>query len=174
MALCLLLSGGVAACSDDGVDRLSEDAPDPGAPDAGDPSGGVLDITYATPDGATSSLAAYAGESVVVNFFASTCAPCVTEMPDFEGVHQDLGDAVTFVGIAVQDRPDDAAGIVKRTGVTYDTGLDPDAAIFQAIGGVALPTTALIRPDGTIATVRTGAVSEGKLRDLIRDNFGVG
>jgi cytochrome c biogenesis protein CcmG/thiol:disulfide interchange protein DsbE len=174
LALGLLLLCVTVACTGDDVERLSPDSPDPEAPDASDPADDVITIAYDTPDGGSTTLAAYAGTPVVLNFFASTCSPCITEMPEFEGVHQDLGADVTFVGIAVQDRPDDAADIVRRTGVTYDTGLDPDGTIFQAIGGVALPTTALIRADGSIATVRTGAVSEGKLRDLIRDDLGVG
>ena len=173
LAFGLVALGGAVACSGDDGDRLSQDLPD-AIPDADRPSDGALDVGYDTPDGATTTLAAYAGRPLVVNFFASFCTPCITEMPEFEGVHQDLRDEVTFVGIAVQDRPDDAADIIERTGVTYDTGLDPDGRVFQAIGGVALPTTAVIRADGTIADVRTGAVSEGTLRDLIRDELGVG
>jgi cytochrome c biogenesis protein CcmG, thiol:disulfide interchange protein DsbE len=172
IGLCVL--SGLVACSgdDDDTARISQDMDD-AIPPPDDASDDVLDVQYDTFDGGATSLAAYAGEAVVVNFFASTCVPCVVEMPEFEGVHQAVGDDVTFVGIAVDDTAGDAADLVERTGVTYDTGLDPDSRLFQAMGGVALPTTALVRADGTIAEVRTGQVSEGKLRDLLEEFFGV-
>jgi cytochrome c biogenesis protein CcmG, thiol:disulfide interchange protein DsbE len=173
LAVVLLLTGVVAACSDDGTERLSEDMEEQ-VPQPGERADGVLTVEYETPDGGRATLADYAGAAMVVNFFASTCVPCVTEMPEFEGVHQELGDTVTFVGIAVQDPADDAADLVARTGVTYDYGLDPDGALFVAMGGVALPTTALVRPDGTVADVRTGAVSDDKLRDLVREHLDIG
>jgi thiol-disulfide isomerase/thioredoxin len=165
---------GVAACSDDdATPRLSADM-DEQIPAPGDAADDVVTVPYGDPAGGTASLADYAGRPLVVNFFASTCVPCVTEMPEFEGVHQSLGDGVTFVGIAVQDKADKAADLVERTGVTYDYGLDPDGELFFAMGGVALPTTAFVRADGTVAEVRTSAVSEDKLRDLIREHLGVG
>ena len=163
----------IACSDDDGTARLSAGMTD-GVPEAGESSSDVVDVAYDTFDGGSAALRDYDGQPLVVNFFASTCTPCITEMPEFEAVHQDLGDDVTFVGIAVQDPKGDAADLVDRTGVTYATGLDPDATLFQAMGGVALPTTALVRGDGSVAKVRTGAVSEGTLRDLIRDELGVG
>jgi thiol-disulfide isomerase/thioredoxin len=174
LAIGLALIAGSVACSDgDDTARLSEDMPD-AIPDAGESSSDVIEVAYDTFDGGTAALRDYDGQALVVNFFASTCTPCITEMPEFEEVHQDLRDNVTFVGIAVQDRQDDAADLVDRTGVTYDTGLDPDGTLFQAMGGVALPTTALVRTDGSVAEVRTGAVSEKTLRELIRNELGVG
>jgi cytochrome c biogenesis protein CcmG/thiol:disulfide interchange protein DsbE len=166
LAIAVLLVSGFASCSDDG----GADAPSVDPDDAA----GVVAAVYKTFDGADTSLQAYAGTPVVLNFFQSYCAPCVTEMPDFEEVHQDLGDEVTFVGIAVQDRLEDAQEIVDRTGVTYELGRDPDGSLLQAAGGLVLPTTVLIRSDGTVVEVRSGAVSKGTLRDLIRDKLGVG
>src|SRR5213079_103304 len=60
------------------------------------------------------------GVPTVINFFASTCTPCVSEMPALEKVHQKLGDKVQILGLAMRDDKEDALGIVRRTGVTYD------------------------------------------------------
>ena len=51
-----------------------------------------------------------------MNFFASTCTPCITEMPAFEEVYQELQGSgqVAFLGLAVADRTDDALALVER------------------------------------------------------------
>jgi thiol-disulfide isomerase/thioredoxin len=170
-----VLAGGVVACSDDDTDRLSEDLPE-AVPQPDTPSDDALALSYVTFDGESRTLADYAGQPLVVNFFSSWCTPCVTEMPDFEAVHQQLGDRVTFVGMNYGlggETVDGARDIVERTGVTYDVGRDVDGALLEALGGVTMPTTVLVTADGEIADVRSGAVSEGKLRDLIRDELGI-
>ncbi len=78
------------------------------------------DMTLTMLDGSTGSLADYRGRPLVVNFFASWCAPCLAEMPGFEQVHQDLGDQVAFLGVNLQDRVADGQRVVDQTGVTYD------------------------------------------------------
>jgi cytochrome c biogenesis protein CcmG, thiol:disulfide interchange protein DsbE len=177
LAIAVLIVTGAGACSDDGgTDRLSEGLPDV-APDPGAADAGAVDLPYETFDGATTTLAAYKGRPLVVNFFSSWCTPCITEMPDFESVHEELGDEVAFVGMNYGGGGETVSGakdIIKRTGITYDVGRDPDGALLEAFGGLTMPTTVLIHPDGTIAKVRSGAVSKGALRDLLRDELGVG
>src|SRR3546814_6055154 len=88
-----------------------------------------------------------AGRPLLVNFFASTCVPCVTEMPAFEEVYQEVGEEVAFLGLAVADRTDDARDLVERTGVTYPTALDQQGEVHDALGGTMLPTTVLLDAD---------------------------
>jgi thiol-disulfide isomerase/thioredoxin len=130
-------------------------------------------LTYERFEGGTTSLDAYAGRPVVLNFFASWCVPCITEMPDFEAAHQLLGDRVAMVGINVMDRPADGEAVVARTGVTYDLGRDPEAALFNAFGTLGMPTTLFLRPDGTVAASHTGALTRRQLLDRIRTELGV-
>jgi hypothetical protein len=97
-------------------------------------------------------------------------------MPDFEAIHQQLGDRVTFVGMNYGGGGETLGGakdIVARTKITYDVGRDVDGALLKAVGGVTMPTTVFVRADGTIAKVRSGAVSKSDLRDLIRSQLGV-
>ena len=88
------------------------------------------------------------GSPVVVNFFASTCVPCITEMPALEEVHAEFGDRVEFLGLAVFDRPEEAQRLVEQTGVTYPTAQDKDGTAIEALGGTMLPTTVLLDADG--------------------------
>ncbi|HYD09501.1 MAG TPA: TlpA disulfide reductase family protein [Acidimicrobiales bacterium] len=119
-------------------------------------------------DGGSMSLEELRGTPVVVNFFASWCVPCVEEMPAFEAVHQELGDTVQFVGIALQESPEASQGIVEETGVTYTIGRDPSGALFEAFDGVNMPSTFVLDADGIVVGASAGALDEDGLLDLVR------
>jgi cytochrome c biogenesis protein CcmG/thiol:disulfide interchange protein DsbE len=108
---------------------------------------------------------------VVVNFFASWCPPCVKEMPDFEAVHQELGDKVAFVGIDVRDSVSAAEDLVDRTGVTYTIGRDPSGEVFQSFDAVNMPTTFLISADGVVVDTHPGAMPADELRKRIESKL---
>ena len=110
---------------------------------------------------------------VVLNFFASWCAPCLTEMPGFEAVHQSLGDQVTMVGMAYDDQPEDALDTVERTGVTYPTYSDLEGTAITYFGGLAMPTTVFIDASGEVKDVVSRPLGEDELRDEISDLLGV-
>ena len=131
----------------------------------------VPDERWSTFTGEQTSLADYAGKPVVLNFFGSWCVPCVEEMPAFESVHQDLGDRVAFVGVAVNDSVEAAQGIVEETGVTYDVGRDAAGRLFAAFGVVNMPSTFLISPEGGILASHPGELSADELRDLIDEHL---
>lgn len=131
------------------------------------------DASFTTFDGEEVALSSLRGTPTVVNFFASTCVPCITEMPAFEEVHQELGDEVAFLGLAVADRADDARALVERTGVTYRTAQDPDATVISALGGTVLPTTVLLNADGEVVATHAGELDADELRALLADELGV-
>ena len=110
-----------------------------------------------------------------MNFFASTCAPCVTEMPAFEEVYQDLGgEQVAFLGLAVADRPEDAQALVDQTGVTYPTAPGPGRLPSSPRWAASCcPTTVLLDADGTVVATHNGALDADELRALIADELGV-
>jgi cytochrome c biogenesis protein CcmG, thiol:disulfide interchange protein DsbE len=131
----------------------------------------VTDRAFERFDGSTTSLTAYEGEPLVVNFFASWCPPCVAEMPDFQRVHLEVADEVTFVGLNTQDQLTAARDLVARTGVTYDIGLDPDGELFRDFEVVAMPSTFFVGADGTVLHRHAGLLTEQQLRDLIDDHL---
>ena len=101
-ALTLAACGGGA--DDVGTIRLSHDEPDlaPSADDLG-LAGPVttVDVEFATFDGGVRNLNEYAGQALVVNFFAATCGFCIAEMPEFEAVYQEVKGDVAFLGLAL-------------------------------------------------------------------------
>ena len=132
---------------------------------------GADEVAFTTFDGESVALRTLRGTPTVVNFFASTCAPCVKEMPAIEEVHQALGSEVAFLGLAVQDRRSDARALVDRTGVTYRTALDPDGSVLNALEGILLPTTVLLDADGEVVARHTGELTAEELRSLVVESF---
>jgi thiol-disulfide isomerase/thioredoxin len=149
--------------------EFSGDDQDPAQPlVGGDATGQALPSgRYSRLEGGLASFADYQGKPLVVNFFASWCVPCVTEMPDLERVHQEFGDGVAFVGVNLRDQVSDAQALVARTGVTYDVIRDPSGALAQELGVVGMPTTFFVTPDGRIVDTKAGAFGADELRQRV-------
>lgn len=105
----------------------------------------------------------------VVNLWATTCAPCVREIPAFEAVHRELGRDVRFVGINIAEDEDRAAEFLDELGATYDQYLDPLGYVVTELGTSAMPITLVIDADERIVTRHLGAMDESDLRSAIDD-----
>jgi cytochrome c-type biogenesis protein CcmF len=117
-------------------------------------------------EGSTLSLSDLESQVAVVNLWATWCAPCEEELPDFQRVWEEYQDqGVTFVGVAVQEEEDEVADMVSRLGVTYPVGLDLDASISAAYGITGVPETFVVDSDGEVAYVHIGPVSATQLRE---------
>jgi thiol-disulfide isomerase/thioredoxin len=176
-ALALLAAAAVAVVLSDGDDG-DAGPPDPESSITLVPSDEVPsfdEATYTTFDGEEVPLADLVGTPTVVNFFASYCVPCITEMPAFEEVHQDLGPGaeVQFLGLAVSDRTADAEELVRDTGVTYPTAEDKDGSVIAALEGIVLPTTVLLDADGAVVARHNGELTADELRALLADELGI-
>ncbi len=141
-----------------------------GAPPSAADQGMAPDVALTTFAGQRLSLSDLKGQAVVLNFWASWCAPCRTEMPSFETAYRAYRDrGVVFVGLAVQDDPDAAHAFVQELGITYPTGLDEgnQAAVRYRVTG--LPTTVFIARDGTVVRRWTGTLTEQQLMTFVEE-----
>lgn len=162
----------VAGCTDGGAD-VAELTERPEAPPLEEPEAGLVGRPFDTDAGATLTVADLLESGpVVVNFWASWCAPCIQEMPEFEEVHLAYAGRVTFVGINVNDRPEDAADMIERTGITYLVGMDPDGSYAEAAGALSMPTTLVFATDGSIVETTLGAMSGEELRAVLDEVLG--
>ncbi|MCU1497846.1 MAG: TlpA family protein disulfide reductase [Acidimicrobiales bacterium] len=94
------------------------------------------------------------GKPMVVNLWASNCAPCIEELPLLEraaAVNTDLD----FLGIDVLDRLDNAKAMADKAGVTYPWVQDRDGDFANAVRTTTMPSTFLFAPDGTILASKT-------------------
>jgi thiol-disulfide isomerase/thioredoxin len=121
--------------------------------------------------GGKGSLTDYAGQAMVVNFFASWCTPCIEEMPEFERVHQEGPSDVAFVGINTGEQAESGSRIIDQTGVTYDILRDQSGTLTQQFDILNMPATLFVDESGTIVKVHTGRLSQTELEQIIRDDL---
>jgi len=126
----------------------------------------VLDLP--TVDGGRFDLKKERGKWVVVNFWATWCAPCRKEMPELSELHE-AGDNVRVVGLAFEETElKEIQAFLKQHPVSYPIALvdvyDPPKD-FESPRG--LPTTYLIAPDGHIAERFLGPVTRAQLEQAI-------
>ena len=151
----------------------------PGAAPLGQMTGQPApDVTLTLLDGGSLRLADLRGDVVVLNFWASWCAPCREEMPELQAYWEEAqrnGEATTIVGIGVRtDVNQDARDFVEAGGFTYPIGRDtntdqPGIGPIEAAFGVpsAYPSTVLIAPDGTVDGFHLGPLTTERLRWLV-------
>jgi thiol-disulfide isomerase/thioredoxin len=169
-AVCLLAAASFAACSGDddaGGRTITSGGLTVGGLDTADatvPRGGFGEQSFLGFDGETATFAQFLGKPLVVNFWGSWCVPCIKEMPEFESVHQELGDKVTFIGVNVQDSVADAQAMADKTGVTYTLVRDPRNELLGWIGGVSMPTTAFVDASGNVRNVISKQLSTDELK----------
>jgi peroxiredoxin len=123
-------------------------------------------------DGGTFDLAAHRGNVVVINFWASNCAPCRTEAPELGATYADTkAQGVTFVGISVRDERDKARSYLSDVKVPYGSLFDPggETALDFAVPPTAIPSTLVIDRKGRLAGVFRGVVYQKQLEPVVRD-----
>ena len=140
---------------------------DEAVPTVAEAEQGFAAVELSTFDGEPFRLDMLQGRPVLVNFFASWCAPCVREMPEIEAVKSEFGERVAFVGINVTDDEDDADELVADTGVTWQLARDRDGLLLQAVGGRAMPTTLVLDRAGKIVEARSGSVTRDEVRAML-------
>ena len=115
------------------------------------------------------------GRVVVLNFWASWCAPCRREMPMFERVWRDYRERdVTIVGVDVRDIPADAQAFLEKYDITYPIVRDEDEVLVDRLKADPLPQTFFIAGNGRLHGDQIlGEASEEELRarlDAILDS----
>ena len=106
-------------------------------------------------------LAEHRGRVVLVNFWASWCAPCVLESPMLNGLYRQLKDrSVDFVGIDIKDERQSAASFIADNQMSYPMIYDEagKTALQLGVPVGGLPVTVLIDRAGKVAAAYTGAV----------------
>ncbi len=127
-------------------------------PSAAADSGGLPELTLPCLGGGRAvDLAGLRGRPLVINVWATYCAPCRDEAPLFEQVHQLAGADVSIIGIDWQDtRPGAALSFADDLGLTYPQLADPQAATRAPLGVTGLPVTLFVDESGGITHEQRG------------------
>ena len=113
-------------------------------------------------DGGELDLNELRGRPVIVNFWLTTCEPCVREMPALDGAMDDRGDTgLVVVGINYAETPDTIKAFLDEldTAIDFPIGLDDSGDIVAAYDVAALPTTFFVDRGGLIRYRRIGEVT---------------
>jgi len=115
-------------------------------------------------------LSDYRGKTVVINFWASWCAPCRDEAPALEQgwqIHQN--NDVVFIGINTWDSEAKAQDFMQSFGLSFPNALDERGTVAVEYGMIGIPETFFIAPDGTISRKIIGGVDVASINEAIAE-----
>lgn len=132
------------------------------------------DFTVENADGEEVKLSDYVGKPIVLNFWASWCSPCKSEMPEFNEAWEELDGEVQFLMVNMTDGSretvDTAKEYVEGQGFSFPVFFDTGSEAAMAYSAYSLPTTYFIDAEGYVVARAVGAIDRDTLQkglDLI-------
>lgn len=129
------------------------------------------DFTVYDADGKPVKLSDMKGKPVVLNFWASWCPPCKSEMPDFDEICKEFEGKVTFMMVnltdGVQETVESARNFIHMMEYSFPVYYDTDMDASNTYGIQSIPTTYFIDADGYLIAYANGAMSGDTLKQGI-------
>ena len=126
------------------------------------------DFTVYDKDGNQVQLSDYMGKPIVLNFWASWCGPCRSEMPDFQEKYLELGGEIHFLMINMTDGTretvNSASEFLAQQGYTFPVFYDTKTDAAYTYGAYSLPTTYFIDAEGYVRAQAMGAIDAQTLQ----------
>lgn len=130
------------------------------------------DFTVLDGAGEEVRLSDFVGRPVVINFWATWCGPCKSELPAFDAMYQKYGEEMTFMMVNVTDGSretvDGVKAFVEENGYTFPVFYDTTLYAASIYGANSIPLTVFVLPDGTLAGGYRGAITEEILEESIQ------
>lgn len=126
-------------------------------------------FTIPTPDGREQSLATYRGRIVVLNLWASWCAPCRAEMPDLQRLYATYRSRnVVVLGVDQGESAERARAFARSLRISYPILVDKDQLYGSVYRGLGLPTTVIVDASGTVARGFDGPLAYEQMVAAVR------
>ncbi len=120
-------------------------------------------------NGKTHSLSEHRGKVVLLNFWATWCKPCTTEMPAMQTTYDKLREK-GFIVLAVNELEDDAkvGEHIKQYGHTFPVLMDRENKVANQFGVFGLPVSVFIDETGVVREyIKGGLLTEQKIYDVV-------
>ena len=135
------------------------------------------DFTFYDIDGNAHTLSEFKGKPVILNFWASWCNPCKSEMPDIENAYREYGDEIQFILVNLTDGDSEtvatASGYISEQGYTFPVYYDIVQEGASTLAGAtaynvtSIPITYFIDAEGNILAYASGMMSASRLQSGI-------
>ena len=125
------------------------------------------DFTVYDSDGNEVRLSRFFGKPIVLNFWASWCGPCRSEMPEFNEKYAELGDEVHFVMVNMttgRETVETASAFIRESGYEFPVLFDTGSEAAAVYGAYSLPTSFFINADGHVIARAVGAIDGATLQ----------
>lgn len=130
------------------------------------------DFTVEDQDGNQVALSDFRGKPVILNFWASWCGPCKSEMPDFDTAWKAHGDEIQFLMVnltdGVQETKEDADALMQQLGYSFPVYYDVRSEGAIAYGVMSIPVTYLIDAEGYLVAQGRGALDAKTLEMAVQ------
>ena len=124
-------------------------------------------FTVYTESGEAVRLGDLRGKPAIVNFFASWCGPCRSEMPHFDEAYRMYGEQISFLMVDLcaygNDTMENARAMVEAGGWSFPVCYDTQGEAVNAYAIRSMPTTIFVSADGTLVAKRIGAMTQAQL-----------
>lgn len=173
-----------SAAAESAAAEESADAEESSEADAGQDVIPAIDFTLTDQYGETHTFSDYKGKTVFLNFWATWCPPCKSEMPDIQALYEKYGENegdLIVLGVAnpkTDEMPNNQDGTVEEVtdyleenGLTFPVVMDTTGELFYWYGISAFPTTFMIDANGNVYGYVSGALTADMMESIVQQTM---
>ena len=124
-------------------------------------------------NGSLIQLSDLAGQPVIINFWATWCAPCRVEMPELEAAYQAYQEEeLVILALDQQESAEDVAAFFEELGLNFTAVLDAEGTVSERYGVASiLPTTFFINGEGKVTAIHRGPMVQSQIEGYLADTL---